>query len=226
MSVRWQCLHWCCKTPKQWRQTCPKSYYMDPWMATQVAHSGFSKNVRRQTGVTSLQHLNTVRAFVKYNRQTQNPKLPTQIIVILSLVLTIMGKGFRSWWHPILLLRPNTSSIMSKMHWCINFLQVWGQEFSLPTNPDLAGLLGRTYCYFENLHCFEVSGFLISRFLGSLIAAFPISRRQRQQQRRQRKNSQIPTWKQRSKKLQGALAATNYYHKHELQLGGIPLSFK
>ena len=42
----------------------------------------------------------------------------------------------------------------------------WGREDFVPTNPDLADILGRTDLDFENLFLLDFSGFQIPRFPG------------------------------------------------------------
>ena len=76
----------------------------------------------------------------------------------------------------------------------------------VPTNPDLADILGDTDFDFESVHFFDV---LNPKFPGSRFPNFQISRRRR----RRRTNSQIPTRPlfqrtQGSNTSQGALAAT------------------
>ena len=87
-----------------------------------------------------------------------------------------------------------------------------GQEVFVPTNQDLANILGGMKFYFDNLYfCFFcILNFQIPGFLDSWI-----SRRRR---RRRRTNSQI-TWplferSQGSNTLQGALAAIKWILDH------------
>ena len=49
----------------------------------------------------------------------------------------------------------------------------WGQEDFLPTNPDLADILGDTDSDFENFHFLFLFWSEISRFPGSKISKFP-----------------------------------------------------